>query len=94
MLCSISIDKLIFRAALKKFIPSSVMLLTDRRRDSPILSSDYKMILTSSCYQKRLRNTGRHFDLPHGASNDTHARTRTHSPFSCLPQNLCRCQNK
>jgi hypothetical protein len=92
MLCSISIDKLTFIAALKTFIPSSLMLLKDRRRDSPILSSDYKVILTSSCYQKRLRYTGRHFDLPHSASNDTHA--HTHSPFSCLPQNLCRYQNK
>jgi len=36
MLCSISIDKLTFRAALKKFIQSSLMLLMDKRRHSPI----------------------------------------------------------
>jgi hypothetical protein len=80
MLCSISADKLTFRAALKKFIPSSLMLLTNRRRDSPILSSDYKVILTSSCYQKIPRNTGRHFDLPHSATND--ARTHAHTVLS------------
>jgi hypothetical protein len=36
MLISISIDKLRFRAALKKFIAGSLMLLADRRRDSAI----------------------------------------------------------